>query len=107
MDEWRRQTQRSHRNASVLILTCLIRCTDESQMTYLFSAIEWTRFSTLGELLAVFPADPPCAAYAPFSFLLRCHLLHASGLSPSSWATSPSHGTTALGLALLFLLDAN
>jgi hypothetical protein len=88
MDERRPQMQRSHRNAFILTLTCLIRCMDESQMTCLFSAVGWTRFSTLEESLAVFPANPRCATSAPFIFLLRCHLLYASGLSPTSWATS-------------------
>jgi hypothetical protein len=57
--------------------------------------------------LAFFTADPPCAASAPFNFLLRHHLLHASYLSPTSWATSPSHGTTTIGHVFLFLSAAN
>jgi hypothetical protein len=41
----RPRMQRSHQNASVLILTCLIRRSDESQMSNLISIVEYFRFS--------------------------------------------------------------
>jgi hypothetical protein len=39
--------RRPHRNASVLILTCLIQRADGSQMSNLISAIGYIRFSPL------------------------------------------------------------
>jgi hypothetical protein len=41
----RPRMQRSHQNTSVLILTCLIRRSDESQMSNLISVVEYFRFS--------------------------------------------------------------
>jgi hypothetical protein len=57
--------QRSHQNASVLILTCSIRRTNESWMSHLFSAVEWTRFSPLRGIFSSQPLPiifPMCAA---------------------------------------------
>jgi hypothetical protein len=51
MVDRRLQMQRSHRNATVLIFTCLIRMLDGSPMSSLISAVEYIRFSPLLECL--------------------------------------------------------
>jgi hypothetical protein len=106
VDERRLRMRRSRRNTSVLIVTRLIRSTDEWWMSCLFSAVGWTRFSALGVSLAVLLPFPLCTLCS--IHFLRCrHLLHASCLSPTFWVTSPSHGTTTLGHVILFLSAAN
>jgi hypothetical protein len=61
--------RRSHRNASVLILTCSIRRTKKSWMTHLFSAVEWTRFSPLRGIVSNQPLPIVFLLCATSSFL--------------------------------------
>jgi hypothetical protein len=66
MVDWRPRIRRSHRNATVLILTCLIWRSDGSRMTHLFWCIGWIRVSIEKEVSIllqthVLPAPPlPC-----------------------------------------------
>jgi hypothetical protein len=60
MDKQRPWMRRFHRNASVLILTCLIQRADGSQMNSLISTIEYIRFYPLEK----------CSN--PLSFFLCC-----------------------------------
>jgi hypothetical protein len=49
--------QRSRRNATVLLLTCMIRRTDESIMTHLMWTVEWIRLFLLLSVSCVLLSD--------------------------------------------------
>jgi hypothetical protein len=55
--------RRSHQNASILILTCLIQRSDESRMSSLISAIRCFRFSPL----------ETCMDTRPWMVFPQCH----------------------------------
>jgi hypothetical protein len=61
--------RRSHRNASILILTCSIQRTEKSWMTHLFSAVEWTRFSPLRGIVSSQPLPIVLLLCSASSFL--------------------------------------
>jgi hypothetical protein len=96
MDEWRPWMWRSHRNTSILILTCLIQRSDESQMSSLISTVWCFRFSPLENcidtcLQTYLSPDPPslslCTATLCLFLLLKSKT--SSGSSPCATAAQP------------------
>jgi hypothetical protein len=121
MVDRRPRMRRSHRNASVLILTCPVRRTEKSWMTHLFSAVEWTRFSPLRGIVSSQPLPIIfllCAA-SSFLFLLLqtqgwLHHCNANqdGALGAAWPRFNSFPLKAKGVpasahppCLLFFLD--
>jgi hypothetical protein len=113
--------RRSHRNASILILTCSIRRTEKSWMTHLFSAVEWTRFSPLRGIVSSQPLPIVLLLCATSSFLFlllqtqgRLHHCNANqdGALGAAWPRFNSFPLKAKGVpasahppCLLFFLD--
>jgi hypothetical protein len=83
MVDRRPQMQRSHRNATVLIFTCLIQRSDGSRMNSLLSAIEYFGFSyktcTVSSPIVSCAVTSPASCALPFCLPIvenrRCWLL--------------------------------